>query len=65
MPRIELILRLILAMPYVGGYMKLDADACNIQTSCALLQKQLNETIKPIECWSYSLTNAEKRCGTI
>lgn len=54
----------ILALSNSTGHMKIDTDACNKQVGCVLLQKQEDETTRPIGYWSHSLNDAEKRYDT-
>lgn len=45
--------------------MTLDTGACIVQIDCFLLQKQPDDTTKPIRYWSCSLTEAGKRSDPI
>lgn len=54
----------LLALPYSGGHMKLDTKACHVQIGCVLIQKQKEDTTKPIERWTRSLTDEIKRYET-
>lgn len=50
----------MLALLDAMGKDTLDTDECNLQIGCVLSQEQLTETVKPVEYWSWSLTNAEQ-----
>lgn len=51
----------MLALPYIREYMLLDTDSCSVQIGCILLQKQPDDTTKPIWYRFRSLAHAEKR----
>ncbi|NJR72361.1 MAG: hypothetical protein HC782_04925 [Gammaproteobacteria bacterium] len=44
--------------------MTLDTDACAVQVGCVLLQKQPDDTVRPIGYWSLALNDAERRYDT-
>lgn len=49
----------VLPLPYSGGDMTLDADACNFQINCIMLQKQPDDRTNLVGYCSRSLTEAE------
>lgn len=54
----------VLALPYFGGHLYLDTEACNVQGDSVLLQKQLGDPKKPIAYWFQTPTDKEQRYGT-
>lgn len=54
----------ILEFPYSCGHMTLDTDACKNRIACVLVQKQPDDTIKPNEHWSHSLSDDGERYDT-
>lgn len=54
----------VLALPYGGGQFTLDTDACNVQIGCVLLQDQPDQTKRPVDYWSRSLTSAKRAYDT-
>lgn len=52
------------ALPYFGGHVILDTNACNVQISCFLLQKPRDDTTKLIACWLSSFPGTSQRYDT-
>lgn len=50
----------VLALPRAPGQFTIDTDKRDYQVGCALLQKQVNGTLKPFGYWSGALTPAKK-----
>lgn len=53
-----------LVLHYFTGHVTLQIDTCNVHTGCFSLQKQSDNTSKPAEYRSFSLTDAEKLYDT-
>lgn len=49
------------ALPISTGRMTLNANGCDFQEWCVLLQQQPDKTTKQIGCWSISLAPAERK----
>lgn len=54
----------IFTLPNTSGHISVDADVCNVQISCVLLQQQTDGTTKPIGYWFRSLIDTERKYGT-
>lgn len=54
----------VLALPNFTGHITLDTDACNVQVGRVLLQKQRDETVRPVGSWSRALNDTKKQYDT-
>lgn len=54
----------VLALPNSTAHMALDTEACKKKVRIVLLQIQKEETARPIEYWSPTLNDAQKKCDT-
>lgn len=54
----------VLALLNSTSHLTLNTDACDVQIGCVVLQEQPNKTFMPIEYWSMSLINAERKYDT-
>ena len=54
----------VLALPRATGQFTIDTDACDYQVGCVLLQRQDDDSLRPIGYWSRTLNPAETRYDT-
>lgn len=54
----------ILGLPQATGHYTLNADTCDTQVGCVLLQQKLEGTDRQIDVWSITLSETAKNIAT-